>query len=110
MSKMDVERVEELKRLSSAYPADGTLYYELGQLYYAAQRYMDAIHLFTAAVTVEPDYAEAYLALGDTYAAEGHTSGARQIYAEGITVASRARSSLHLLQTFHARVTALADA
>ncbi|MBI3091327.1 MAG: tetratricopeptide repeat protein [Candidatus Tectomicrobia bacterium] len=107
---MDVERVEELKRLSSAYPADGTLYYELGQLYCKSRQYMDAIYLFTAAITVEPDYAEAYLALGDAYAAEGHTFGARQIYEEGMTVASRARSSLHLLQTFQERVTALANA
>ena len=66
------------------------------------------VYIFTAAITVEHDYVEAELALGDAYATHDYTPQAREIYAEGVAVASRTPCKGHLLPHLQNRLSALA--
>lgn len=93
--------------LSDAYPADGSLYYELGRIYAEAEDYTRAIPQFMAAITVEPWYVEAYLALGDAYLGEGYSGQARETYVEGLEVTRRERKPSEFTPQFQQRIESL---
>lgn len=64
---MNSERIEALKQLLEQEPQDTMLLFGLGNEYFGAGQYPEAIPYFEEAVRVDPQYAAVYVYLARSY-------------------------------------------
>lgn len=72
--------LRELKKAEALDPDDHITQYDLGLVYYARERYDQAIPHLERAVKLKPDYAPAINSLGNVYAAKGDWDKAIEAY------------------------------
>ena len=83
------DRIEILRALAEAEPADATTQFLLGRELLTAGRAGEAVDAFRAAITAQPDYAAAYRQLGNALEQAGRIEEAVTVYRDGIAVAER---------------------
>jgi tetratricopeptide (TPR) repeat protein len=70
------------KITSNCYPDFGIAYYFLGTVYYALERYQDAVACFKKIISIVPDYGQAHYALLFTYLQNNNISKAKKLRAK----------------------------
>lgn len=83
------QRLELLRALVDADPADATAHFLLGRELLNAARAAEAALAFAAAISANPDYAAAYRQLGNALEQAGRAGEAEGAYLRGIEVAER---------------------
>ena len=86
---MSAARLESLKLLVEQNPNDSFLRYGLAMEYRNTGDLERAIGEFRALLAANPDYVPAYYQGGQTLEHLGHVAEAREMYREGIEVATR---------------------
>ncbi|MEK6321360.1 MAG: TonB family protein [Acidobacteriota bacterium] len=80
------EQIEALKEKVNASPSSAELRYRLAELFREDAQQESAIVEYKQALSLEPDYVEAYKGLGDAYAATGRYDLAVDTFKQGLTV------------------------
>ncbi|MGE3539216.1 MAG: tetratricopeptide repeat protein [Candidatus Tectimicrobiota bacterium] len=80
---MNPHRIEALKHLLEQEPHDTMLLFGLGNEYFGAGQYADAIPYFEDAVRVDPNYAAVYIYLARSYEETQQRDLARQTVERG---------------------------
>jgi tetratricopeptide (TPR) repeat protein len=86
---LDANRIELLRALVEADPADATGHFLLGRELLTAGRATEAADAFRAAIAANPDYAAAFRQLGNALEQAGQADEAAAVYRAGVTVAAR---------------------
>jgi len=86
---MTSPRIDALVQMLAQDPGDRTLHYMLGNEYFKAQKYSQAVEILRRYLQSGDDEGSAYRLLAKSYERLGETEEARQIYREGIAAAER---------------------
>jgi predicted Zn-dependent protease len=91
---MSIDREQQLKGLVKEYPDSPMGHFSLGKLYIEGSRYAEAASCLAEATRIDPDYAAAWVALGDAWAGQGSADQARKAYqrAKGTPLGGRDRN------------------
>jgi uncharacterized protein HemY len=84
---MASEREAQFRKLAADHPASPMVHFSLGKLLLDERRYAEAAESLRTAVTLQPDYAAALVALGDALVAAGQRDEARKVLEAGRAVA-----------------------
>jgi predicted Zn-dependent protease len=84
-----MSRIEQIKALIVDDPRDAMLRFALGNEYFQAGQYAEAIEALQAALAIDPDYAFVYIQLAEAYEKSGQIELARQTVAAGRGPAAR---------------------
>ncbi len=87
-------------------PTDSFALFSLGELRFSDGRYQEAVELLNRAITAQPDYAAAYLQLGQAWEKIGDLGQASSVYAAGVGAAAAAGVSA-IADAMQERLTAL---
>jgi len=82
------DEIKAAKEKVNANPGSAEMHYRLAELYQHDAQLESAIGEYRQALGLEADYVEAYLGLGDTYAAAGRFVDAVDVYQQGLSVKS----------------------
>jgi len=82
-------RIEALVQMLASDPNDRTAHYMLGNEYFNAQMYSEAVEILDRYVQSGSDEGSAYRLLAKSYERLGQIEGARQAYRDGIVAAER---------------------
>ncbi len=85
---MDDGRIESLKGLLATDPDDAMLYYLLGNEYFKASRFGEAIEAIRTYLSLAKDEGAAYRILAQSLERIGNTPEARLAYQQGIEAAT----------------------
>lgn len=85
---MTSERERQFKEMVEEFPDSPMGHFSLGKLYLDEQRYAESAGCLEEATRLDPDYAAAWVALGDAYAGGGEVAKAKEAY-------QRARTTRH---------------
>jgi uncharacterized protein HemY len=77
---MSSEREALFLKLVAEYPDSPMGHFSLGRLYLDEKRWADAVAPLRAAVTLDPHYAAAHVALGDALAGQGQKDDAKSAW------------------------------
>lgn len=88
---MMASRIEALKDLLAQDPRDPLLHYMLGNEYFKAQMYDEAVAAFRQYLTLADDEGAVYRTLGQSLERLGRPEDARQAYRDGLAAATRHR-------------------
>ena len=88
---MTASRIEALKAMLALSPADGTLYYMLGNEYFKAQMDEEAVATIRQYLTLADDEGAVYRLLAQVLERLGRVDEARQAYRDGLAAARRHR-------------------
>jgi Tfp pilus assembly protein PilF len=78
-----MSRIEQIKALIADDPRDAMLRFALGNEYFQAGQYAEAIEALRAAIDLDPEYAFVYVQLAEAYERSGQLELARQTVAAG---------------------------
>jgi tetratricopeptide (TPR) repeat protein len=81
---------QEYIRAIKLNPSDAELYYQLSRLLYTEQRFNEALAASSRAITISPNYAQAYDNLGLCYEANGDIPHAIDSFSRAINLTERA--------------------
>jgi tetratricopeptide (TPR) repeat protein len=84
-----MDRLETLKSILAARPADTFARYGLAMEYVTTGDYESAVTEFRALLAASPDQLSAYFQAGQTLEKLGHPQEAIQLYTQGIEAATR---------------------
>lgn len=76
---MGSEREAQFRKLAADHPSSPMGHFSLGKLLLDERRYAEAVESLRTAVSLQPDYAAALVALGDALAGAGRRDEARQV-------------------------------
>ncbi len=76
---MGSEREGQFRKLVADHPSSPMVHFSLGKLLLDERRYAEAAESLARAVSLQPDYAAALVALGDALAGAGRRDEARQV-------------------------------
>ncbi len=76
---MGSEREAQFRKLATDHPSSPMVHFSLGKLLLDERRYPEAVESFRRAVSLQPDYAAALVALGDALAGAGQREEARTV-------------------------------
>jgi predicted Zn-dependent protease len=76
------DREALLKQMATEFPDSAMAAFSLGAFYLEAGRVSDAVACLERATNLQPDYAAAWVALGDARAGSGEAQQARVAYAQ----------------------------
>jgi Tfp pilus assembly protein PilF len=82
-------RIEQIKALMINDPNDAMLRFALGNEYFQAGQFPEAIESLTAALQIDPEYAFVYIQLAQAYEQSGRLDLARQTVEAGRGPAAR---------------------
>lgn len=82
-------RIEQIKALIADDPRDAMLRFALGNEYFQAGQYAEAIEALNAALAIDPEYAFVYIQLAEAYEKSGQIDLARQTIEAGRGPAAR---------------------
>ena len=101
-----MSRIEQIKTLIRDDPGDAMLRFALGNEYFQAGQYAEAIEALKAALAIDPEYAFVYIQLADAYEQSGQIELARQTVEAGRGPAVRNGDAnlLHQLDDIAARL------
>ncbi len=83
-----MSRVEQLRKLAAASPADPLAHYGLGLEYIQLEHWDDAVAAFDAAIAIDADYSAAYYHLARAFIAQGNPQEAGTALTRGVAVAT----------------------
>lgn len=86
---MATSRIEALLQLLAQDPSDGTSHYMLGNEYFKAQKYTEAVQTLRRYLQLSEDEGAAYRLLAQSLERLGDLDGARQAYQDGLAAATR---------------------
>ena len=86
---MTASRIEALEQLLVQNPDDGTLHYMLGNEYFKAQSYEQAVTSLRRYLSLADDEGAAYRLLAQSLDRLGKLDEARRAYQDGLAVATR---------------------
>ena len=86
---MKTSRIEALLQLLAQDPSDGTSHYMLGNEYFKAQKYAEAVQALRRYLQLSEDEGAAYRLLAQSFERLDDPNGARQAYQEGLAAATR---------------------
>lgn len=78
------DREATFKQLVQQFPDSPMGHFSLGRLYVDEKRWVDAIEALNGAVKADPNYAAAFVALGDAHAGCGQKEEAKTAWARAI--------------------------
>jgi predicted Zn-dependent protease len=84
---MNTERMVQFQELVALDPHDTVVRFGLGELYFQAQKFTQAVDQFAEIIRLNPQYSAAYRYLGQSYAALGRREEAEATFQRGIAVA-----------------------
>jgi Flp pilus assembly protein TadD len=76
---MGSEREAQFRKLAADHPASPMGHFSLGKLLLDERRYAEAVESLRTAVSLQPDYAAALVALADALAGAGRRDEARRV-------------------------------
>jgi len=76
---MGSEREAQFRKLAADHPSSPMVHFSLGKLLLEERRYAEAVESLQAAVSLQPDYAAALVALGDSLSGAGRRDEARTV-------------------------------
>jgi Flp pilus assembly protein TadD len=76
---MGSEREAQFRQLAADHPSSPMVHFSLGKLLLDERRYVDAVESLGRAVSLQPDYAAAMVALGDALSGAGRRDEARTV-------------------------------
>jgi Flp pilus assembly protein TadD len=76
---MGSEREAQFRKLAADHPASPMGHFSLGKLLLEERRYAEAVESLRTAVSLQPDYAAALVALADALAGAGRRDEARHV-------------------------------
>ncbi|MBI4484195.1 MAG: tetratricopeptide repeat protein [Acidobacteria bacterium] len=86
---MEENRLQDFQKLAELEPDDFLVRYGLGNEYFKAKRFSEAVQEFRKVVEIKPDYSAAYRMLGRSLGETGQWEEARRVFQEGIRVAEK---------------------
>ncbi len=86
---MNNHRIETLSQIVARDPSDRTAHYMLGNEYFKAQKYLEAVQALHRYLQLGDDEGSAYRLLAQSYERLGRIEEARQAYRDGIVTAER---------------------
>jgi Flp pilus assembly protein TadD len=86
---MTTSRIDALFQLVAQDPNDGTSHYMLGNEYFKAQKYAEAVRALRRYLELAGDEGAAYRLLAQSLERFGDIDGARSAYRDGLVVATR---------------------
>jgi Flp pilus assembly protein TadD len=86
---MTASRIEALEQLLAQNPEDATLHYMLGNEYFKAQNYEQAVTTLRRYLSLADDEGAAYRLLAQSLDRLGKLDEARRAYQDGLAVATR---------------------
>lgn len=86
---MTASRIEALEQLLAQNPEDATLHYMLGNEYFKAQNYEQAVTTLRRYLSLADDEGAAYRLLAQSLDRLGKIEEARRAYQDGLAVATR---------------------
>ena len=86
---MTTTRIEALLQLLGQDPSDGTSHYMLGNEYFKAQKYADAVQTLRRYLQLSDDEGAAYRLLAQSLERLGDPEGVRRAYRDGLAAATR---------------------
>ncbi|MEN6607952.1 MAG: tetratricopeptide repeat protein [Bryobacteraceae bacterium] len=86
---MPADRMEALRAMVAANPADRFAHYALAMEYVQAGKLEEAVSEFRTLVTLDPNYSFAYFHCGQTLERLDRIDKAREVYRSGIEAAAR---------------------
>lgn len=78
---MSAEREKLFQQMVAEFPDSAMAHFSLGGFYLEEKRYAEAMASLGEATRLQPDYAAAWVALGDAAGAAGNAARAREAYA-----------------------------
>jgi Flp pilus assembly protein TadD len=103
---MGSEREAQFRKLATDHPGSPMGHFSLGKLLLDERRYAEAVESLQRAVSLQPGYAAALVALGDALAGAGRRDEARQVL-EGARATALAQSHPSLAEEIDERLTEL---
>lgn len=94
---MDTDRLAQFQELVALEPHDTVVRFGLGELYFQAQEFAQAVEQFAEIIRLDPQYSAAYRYLGQSYAALGQRAEAEKTFERGIAIAE-ARGDLQTVK------------
>jgi tetratricopeptide (TPR) repeat protein len=82
-------RIETIRKLLVATPADMFLNYSLAMELASADRQEEAIAQFARCLEIDPEYLPAYAEAGKTLRAAGKLAEAKQMFSKGVQLATK---------------------
>lgn len=79
-----MDREATFKQLISQFPDSPMGHFSLGRLYVDEKKWDEAAKALGEAVRLDPNYAAAWVALGDAHAGRGDKDGARQAWQQAL--------------------------
>ncbi len=79
---MGSEREAQFRQLAADHPSSPMVHFSLGKLLLDERRYSEAVESLRRAVSLQPDYAAALVALGDALVGAGQQDEARRVLEE----------------------------
>lgn len=76
---MGSEREAQFRKLAADHPTSPMVHFSLGKLLLDERRYVEAVDSLRTAVSLQPDYAAAMVALADGLSGAGRRDEARQV-------------------------------
>ncbi len=76
---MGSEREAQFRKLAADHPSSPMVHFSLGKLLLDERRYVEAAESLKVAVSLQPEYAAALVALGDALAGSGQRVEARRV-------------------------------
>jgi uncharacterized protein HemY len=76
---MGSEREAQFRKLAADHPTSPMAHFSLGKLLLDERQYAEAVESLRVAVSLQPDYAAAMVALGDALVGAGRKDEARQV-------------------------------
>lgn len=77
---MSGDREQRFLQMVAEFPDSPMGHFSLGKLYLDERRYPEAVAALAEAVRLDPNYAAAWVALGDAHAGAGQTVEAKEAY------------------------------
>ncbi len=106
---MASERLEEIKKIIEFAPQDPFPRYGLAMEHRTGGDHEEAVRAFADLQQRHPDYVPQYLMHGGSLVSLRRYAEARQVFAQGIEAAKRARNQQHALSELQAALDALDD-
>lgn len=78
------DREAEFKALIAEFPDSPMGHFSLGKLYLEAKRWAEAVAAFGEAVRLDPNYAAAWVGLGDAHSGAGTSADAKGAYEKAL--------------------------
>ena len=93
---MNEDRIKQFEEVLAMDPDDPVVRYGLAEVLMDADRHAEAVPHLREALRFKPDYSVCYHLLGQCLEQVGDPSGAREVYREGMEVAT-AQGDLHVV-------------